>query len=382
MSENIFGVGIIGFGFIGKVHAYSYMNIPLFYDPAPLKTRLVGVCTSRTETAEKAKQLLGFDFCTSDYRELIDRPDIDIINICSPNFLHKDQLIAAIKANKYIYCDKPLTSSLTDAEEVLKVIEETGYFKTSQMTLQNRFFPATMRAKQLVEEGFLGEVNSFRACYLHSGNLDRTKPINWKIDKARNGGGALFDLGSHILDLLIHLIGRPVEIFAETNIVVKKRPSESDPEKLVDVEADDLTMMMLKMKNGALGTVEASKVAFGTNDELRFEIHGDKGAIRFNLMEPNWLEVYDSRDPSGPIGGTRGFKRIECIQRYPKPGGGFPGPKFSVGWIRSHMACLHNFLDTVAENKPVLPSLKDGIDLQRIMVHAYESAETRRWVKC
>ena len=380
MTEKVYGVGIIGYGFIGKVHTYGYTNIPLFYDPSPLKTKLMGVCTSRIETAEKAKQQVGFEFCTTDFHELVQHPDIDIINICSPNFLHKDQLIAAIKADKFIYCDKPVTSSYSDAEQVLRVIEQTGYSKTAQTTLQNRFFPATMRARQLVDEGFPGKINSFRACYLHSGNLDRNKPMSWKIDRAKNGGGVLFDLGSHILDLLFHLMGEPQEIFAETSIVVKQRPGETDPAKLVDVESDDLALMMLKMKNGAIGTVEASKVAMGVNDELRFEIHGDKGAMRFNLMEPNWLEVYDNRDDADPIGGMRGFRRIECVQRYPKPAAAFPGPKFSVGWIRSHMACLHNFLVGVARNKAVSPSLSEGIQLQKIMQTAYQSAEKRQWL--
>jgi len=174
-------------------------------------------------------------------------------------------------------------------------------------------------------------------------------------------------------------MGEPAEVVAETGIVVKQRPAESDPSKLVDVESDDLALMMLKMKTGAIGTIEASKVAIGANDELRFEIHGDKGAVRFNLMEPNWLDVYDGREEENPIGGRRGFKRIDCVQKYPKPAAAFPGPKFTIGWIRGHMACLHNFLIGVAENRPVSPSLGDGIRLQKIMQIAYSSAEKRQW---
>jgi predicted dehydrogenase len=134
------------------------------------------------------------------------------------------------------------------------------------------------------------------------------------------------------------------------------------------------------MKNGAVGTIEASKVATGMNDELRFEIHGEKGAMRFNLMEPNWLEVYDTRDAGSPAGGMRGFKKIETVQRYPSPGG-FPGPKFSVGWLRAHVACLYNFLDCVAKGKKAEPSLLHGARLQFIMEKAYESYRKRQWVK-
>jgi len=134
------------------------------------------------------------------------------------------------------------------------------------------------------------------------------------------------------------------------------------------------------MKNGALGTLEASRVATGANDELRIEIHGDQGALRFNLMDPNYLEAYDMRDSGDPIGGTRGFKKIETVQRYPKPAG-FPGPKFAIGWTRYHMASLHSFLTNIVEDRPCSPGLEDGIRVQEAMEAAYRSAELGGWVE-
>lgn len=148
----------------------------------------------------------------------------------------------------------------------------------------------------------------------------------------------------------------------------------------VNIEADDVAFMIAKMKNGCTGTIEASKVATGVNDELRFEIHGDKGAIRFNLMDPNWLEFYDNTLPEVPLGGTKGYMRIECVQRFKKPGGDFPSSKFSIGWIRSHVHSLYNFLSCVYEKRQASPSFKEGAYIQYVMEKAYESDTKNIWI--
>jgi len=371
-------VGLIGFGFIGKVHAYGYVNLPLFYDPPPVEAKLAGVCTSRPETAERAKALLGFDFCTTDFRRITENPAIDVVHICTPNACHRDELLSAIRHGKHIYCDKPLAASAEEADEIVSAL--SGYRGVNQMTLQNRFFPATLRAKELMSEGFVGDVLSFRACYLHAGSADPKAPLKWKLDKELAGGGVLYDLGSHVLDLVRHLVGEFDEVFCDTKIAFPDRPSAEDPSKRVRVESEDLALMMIRTRGGALGTVEATKIATGSQDELRFEIHGTKGALRFNGMEANYLEAYDATASGGPTGGRQGWQRIDTGQRYPKPAG-FPGPKFTIGWIRSHMACLHNFLVGVAEGKPVQPDLREGARLQHIMDAGYESAKRRAWVK-
>jgi len=371
-------VGFVGFGFIGKVHAYCHMNLPLFYDPPPLPTTLLGVCTSRPETARRAKERFGFALATDDYRDITENPDIDIVHITSPNSFHRDQLLSAMAAGKHIYCEKPLTVSLDEAREVERAL--LSYRGTHQMCLQNRFFPATMRAKQLVEEGLLGQLLSFRACYLHSGSADPHAPLKWKLDRAL-GGGVLLDLGSHVIDLVRHLCGEFEEVLMESTIAYAERPSVSDPGRKVPVEAEDLAVLLVRTISGALGTIEASKIATGTEDELRIEVHGSDGALRFNSMQPNYLELYERTDPEEPIGGTRGWRAIATVQRYPKPAD-FPGPKFSVGWIRTHLACLHSFLAAVASGRRAEPGLEVGIRTQEIMAAAQRSCESRRWEHC
>lgn len=369
-------VGILGFGFIGKVHAYAYRNIALYYDPAPIETQLVGVCTSRRETADKALSLLGFDFATTDWREITENPNIDIVNICTPNSLHIEPLLSAIAYGKQIYCDKPLTAS---ADEALKVVAALhGFRGVHQMTFNYRFVPATLRAKQLVEAGFLGEPLTFRAAYLHSGSADPNAPAKWKLFR-KWGGGAIHDIGSHVLDLLRHFLGEFGEIFCATKIAFADRPSLEDRTKRVPVDTEDHAVMLVRTRFGALGVVEASKLATGAEDELRFEIHGTRGAIRFNLMDPNWLEAYDATLPDQPLGGDRGWKRLATVHRYPSPGG-WPGPKFAVGWMRSHVACLHNFLSAIANGTKAEPGLETGARIQEIMDAAHQSDRTRRWI--
>ena len=147
------------------------------------------------------------------------------------------------------------------------------------------------------------------------------------------------------------------------------------------VDAEDCVMMLVKTKSGAIGTIEATKIATGAEDEMRIEIHGSKGALRFNGMDAHHLEAYDTRATDKPIGGVRGWTRIDTGQRYPAPEGGFPGPKFGIGWLRGHAACLNNFLQCVAAGKPASPGLDQGIYIQQLMDCAQRSAREQRWVE-
>jgi predicted dehydrogenase len=369
------GVGIIGFGFIGKVHTYGYRNIPLFYDPMPVRTKLVGVADVAPGRAQQAALDNGFEFGTDDWRELIDRDDIHIIDICSPNSQHLEQILAALAAGKHVYCEKPLVVGDEEARKVAAALD--SYRGTGQMTFQYRFFPATLRAKQLIDEGFLGNVISFRAGFLHSGSVDASKPMGWKQMKSECGG-VLQDLGSHIIDLMEHLVGPFDRISAQTNILYPFRPNSKG--EMIPVEADDHALMMMRLPNGAMGTIEASKIATGAEDELFFEIHGDQGALRYRQMDTNYLEAYDMRESEHPIGGQRGWRKIATVNRYEKPASGFPTPKFSVGWMRAHMHCQYTFLNAIATGQPAEPSLQWGLHLREILSVAEVSAETGQWM--
>ncbi len=371
------GVGIIGFGFMGKTHTYGYRTIPLYYDRLPFRIRLVGVCDASREVAETAKETLGFEFATTDPEAILARDDVQVVDVCTPNVFHKDAVLKALAAGKHVYCDKPLAATAAEAREIVSALE--GSRSVTQMALQYRFFPVTMRARELIDEGRIGTPLSFRIQYLHSGSVDATKPIGWKQDRKMGGGGVLFDLGSHALDLAYFLLGEFADVQARTRILYPQRPDRTG--KWVDVDADDLAIVVATMRSGAVGTIEASKIATGANDEMRVELHGDRGALRFDLMEPNYLEFYDNTLPERPLGGMRGYTRIECCQRFDKPGGAFPSSKFSIGWIRAHVHSLYSFLACVDADRPASPSFRDGAYIQEVMERAYESDATSQRVR-
>ncbi len=368
-----YNVGIVGFGFIGKVHAYGHMNIPLYYDQNEFKSRITHVCTSRMETAQKGAAQVGAEHAVTDFREITENPDIDIVDICTPNDRHFEAVMSAIKNNKHIYCDKPLTATLSEAIEIGKALQ--NYTGIAQMTLQNRFFPSTLRAKQMIEAGLIGDILEFRGAYLHSGSADPKAPLKWKLE-----AGTVADLGSHIIDLMNWLIGPFDSVSAATHIAYPMRPAADDPAKSLPVTAEDNMLATLRLPNGAFGHVSASKIATGVEDEVSFEIYGSKGALKLEAMNFDKLFYYDCSASAKPLGGVRGWTAIDCGQRYDKPAG-FPTPKAAIGWIRSHMHCLYTFLESVHTGKQLGPSMLEGVELQKMLEKVKESAANGMWVK-
>lgn len=370
------GVGMIGYGFMGKMHSYAYASLPFIYDPPPAEIRFAAVCAQSEKSRNLAVERAGYAFSTDDYRELVTRDDVDIVNVCTPNYLHREQVLAALEAGKHVYCDKPLAMNAAEAEQMANAANKAG--TTCQVTFHLRYSPAILRAKQLVDEGFLGDITAFRAAYLHAGYVDPNRPISWRTDKEKAGGGALVDLGSHVLDLLRHLMGDFVRVRAELRTIIKERPISVGSDEKAPVTVDDVALVELELPGGVIGTMEVSRVATGAQDDMRLEIHGAKGAVRFDLMDPNWLWVYDNTKPHAALGGNRGWQRIETIQNYPMPAS-LPGGRSPVGWMRFHIASIYEFVSRVADGRPGSPSFEDGLAVQRIMDAAIRSAETGDW---
>ncbi len=371
------GVGVIGYGFMGRTHTLAHKAIPFYYSPPPIDCRLVAVCEATPELAEAARSAGGFERAATDVQELIAAEDVDLVHICTPNSEHMAALRGAVAAGKHIYVDKPVTATLSEAEELEGLLG--GYRGKAQVALQYRFFPATLRARQLIDEGFLGPVTHFRAVYLHDGSVDPDKPVNWKSTAAA-GGGAIRDLGVHVLDLLWWLIGPFRRVHCVGRVWSPERPNADRPGEMMTIDVEEAAAMILRADDGAFGTVDVSKIATGTEDELRFEIHGRHGAMRFNLMQPNYLEVFDLRSGGGDYGGRRGWQQIAAVHRYPAPGGKFPGPKFTLDWFRSHVHGLQALLKAIAEDSRPSPSLAEGVHMQRVLEAVRESARRERWV--
>lgn len=370
-------IGLIGYGGIGRVHALAYRAIPFYYGLPAHTVKIVGVATTRAASAQKAAQEIGCEFWTADYRELLARGDIDVVDVTTPNHVHAEIVIAAAQAGKHIYCEKPLAITVAEGQRMVAAAAQAGV--KTQMTFNLRFFPAVARARQLIESGFLGNIFSFRGRYYRSSYIAADKPLSWRLRKDVSGGGALFDLGSHILDLIYYLLGDYSAVQATVDTLIKARPVAAGASETAPVDVDDIALMHVRMASGILGLIETSRMGTGFTNDLPVEIFGDKGAIRFNLADPAWLEVYDVRDAESPLGGMRGFRKIEAVGRY--PGAKSPDWTMAPGFERSHAECQYQFLKAIAEDRPAAPSLADGLHIQTVMEAAMRASAEERWVK-
>ena len=363
-------IGLLGFGFMGRTHAWCLDNLKYFYRDLPFTARVVGVATSRPETASAAARLLGTRVATE--AELIADPTVDVIDICTPNVYHYKTLCAAIAAGKHIYCEKPLCTTAEEADEVAALAAARGI--TAQVVFNNRFLPAVMRARELCEEGRLGRILSFRMEYLHASAADPNRPASWKQDKTVCGAGTLFDLGAHAVDLACLLCGEMASVKATSHIAFPHRRGRDG--SMIETNADEAFHLILKTKAGAVGSVEVSKLLVGTNDELSFAVYGERGALRFSLVEPNWLYFFDNTVAEAPLGGERGFTRIECCGRYPAPAGIFPSQKAPIGWLRGHLHSMYSFLSAVADGRPASPDFSEAAHVQRVLCAALRADDT------
>ncbi len=371
------GLGMIGYGGIGRVHAMGYRDIPFHYGLPADTFKIVGVATTRPETAQAAAQEIGCEVWTADYRELLARPDVQVIDCCAPNQRHAEIVLAAAQAGKHIYCEKPLAMNVTEGQRMVEAAAKAGV--KTQMTFNFRFFPAISRARQLIEAGFVGRVFSFRGRYYRASYIDPNKPLSWRLRRDVSGGGALFDLGAHVLDLIYYLLGDFGSVQATLETLIKERPLAAGSVEKGPVDVDDLALLHLRQADGTLGLVEISRMGTGATNDLQIEIFGDRGAIRFNAIDPSWLEVYDVRDPDQPLGGMRGFRKLEAVQRY--EGQKVPDWTMTPGFVRTHAECQYQFLKAVANDTSTSPTLADGLKVQAVMEAAIRSSSEGRWVE-
>ena len=364
MDKKEIRIGLLGFGAMGKTHAFAVANLPYFCGDIPFRATIHGVATRSLEKSKAVAKEFGFPVATDNEDDLILSPDIDVIDICTPNILHADTVRRALAAGKHIYCEKPLADTLSNAAEMARLAKESDRICT--VVFNNRHLSSVQRAKQLIDEGRIGRILSFDFRYLHNSCTDPNKKAGWKQTSAVCGeGGVLFDLGAHIIDLAVFLCGKFRKITGKSQIAFPERAGMDG--SLWKTDASEAFYMLAETEAGAHGTLTASKLTTGTNDDLGFAIYGTKGSLRFSLMDPNYLEFYDNTAPHEPYGGLGGFTRIECVGRYPAPAGAFPSPKAAQGWLRGHLMGMYSFLCSVYEGKQAAPSFEDGAYVQRIM---------------
>ena len=371
-------IGLVGAGFMGKTHLWSVRNLPFFYRTAELDctAEVAAVCASTPERGEGFAREYGIPRAVASPEELISDPEIDVIDICTPNPLHFEVARSAILAGKAVLCEKPLTVTFAEAEELVRLAEERSV--VCGTVFNNRFLAPVMRARQFIDEGKLGRILSFEFTYKHNSCIDPDRRVGWK-QTAEAGGGTWYDLGPHVLDLCHYLCGELSFVLGKSQIAY---PTHLKADGSVwETDADEAFYVICGTKEGAMGTVTVSKLTQGANDELSFSVNGERGSLSFSLMDPNFLNFYDATAVGAPMGGVRGYTRIECVGRYPSPASGFPAIKAPQGWLRGHIGCMASYLSAVANGVACSPSFADGAYVQRVLEAAVVSDRLGREVR-
>ena len=384
MSKTL-NVAMIGGGFMGKAHAMAYAAMPMFFWPAPaLPVRKVVVDVTQ-ELAEDARDRFGFEEASTDWLSVVQRDDIDIVDICTPNNMHAEMAIAAAKAGKHILCEKPLSNTLEDAERMTAAVREAGVI--SMAAFNYRRTPAIALAKKLITDGKIGEIRNFRGTYLQDWSADPDGPLSWRFQKSVAGSGALGDIGTHVIDLAHHLVGSIASTLAIAKTYIADRPIQESgfdalgaSEKMSDaprapVDVDDEVSALLRFENGAIGSLEASRNAYGRNNFITLEIHGTKGSIHFNYERRDELQVMFADDPAD----TRGFRTIYTGPAHPYGEGLWPIPALGIGYSETKIVECFDLISAIAENQQPSPNFDEALRVEKVAHTIARSAESDRW---
>jgi len=380
-------IAMIGGGFMGKAHAMAYASMPMFFWPAPAIPHRKVVVDVTDELAETARQRFGFDEASSDWRSVIARPDIDVIDICTPNNVHAEIAIAAAKAGKHIICEKPLARGGEEAKTMLDAVEKAGVIH--MVAFNYRRTPAVALAKKYIDEGRIGKILNFRGTYLQDWSADPDGPLSWRFQKNIAGSGTIGDIGTHVVDLAHYLVGPIAAVSALTPTYVKTRPLQaggidklgaseknaSAPRGEVDV--DDEVVSMLKFENGAIGSLEATRNGYGRNNFITLEIHGTKGSILFNYERRDELQVMFADDPAD----ARGFRTVYTGPAHPYGEGLWPIPALGIGYSETKIIECHDFFKAIAEGQQPSPNFADGYLTELVADALIQSGETEQWVQ-
>jgi predicted dehydrogenase len=366
-------VALIGYKFMGRAHSNAYRQVVPFMSPA-LEPRMKVLCGRDPEAVRQAASELGWEETSTDWREVVERPDIDLVDVSTPGDSHAEIAIAAARAGKAVLCEKPLANTLEDAEAMLAAVREAGVV---HMVCHNyRRAPAVVLAKRMLEAGDLGEIRHYRGTYLQDWVLDPEMPLLWRFDKELAGSGALGDIASHSIDLARFLVGEIVELSGELETFIKERPLLDDPSRRGPVTVDDAAAAVVRFENGALGTIEATRLAPGRKNYNRFEINGSRGSLAFDLERMNELEVYLESDPPA----SRGFRRILATEpgHHPYVESWWP-PGHIIGYEHTFVHTVYELLQAMHGGGSPWPSFVDGVRNQKVLDAWERSAASRRW---
>ena len=369
-------IGLIGYGFMGRAHSNAYLKVNRFFD-LEYQPVLKAVCARSADKVKAFADNWGWESVETDWRKLVERDDIDAIDIGSPNNTHRDIVLAAAKAGKMILCEKPLAMNAAEGLEMTEAVEKAGV--PNMVWFNYRRVPAITLAKQFMDEGRLGRVFHYRAKYLQDWTISPDLPQGgaalWRLDADVAGSGVTGDLLAHSIDTAIWLIGGVDKVCAMTETFIKERALQDDPGTVKSVTIDDACAFLARFKNGALATFESTRYARGRKNQNTFEVNGELGSLYFDLEDAHQLQYFDHRNDSQ----SRGWRTILVTDSDHPYMGHWWVPGCVIGYEHTFINALADFLGGLASGVPVRPNFRDALETQYVCDAVLDSAKTETW---
>lgn len=377
------GVGLVGYKFMGRAHSNAYRQVSRYFDVDP-KPRMVAISGRNEAAVQEAAGQLGWEGYETDYNQLVSRDDIQLVDVSTPGFNHHEIVIAALEAGKHVICEKPLANTLEEAQDMLSAARKAGTI--NMINFNYRRVPAVQLAKKLVDEGRLGEIRHFRARYLQDWIMDPEFPLAWRLKKELAGSGALGDIGAHITDLAMYLVGPIREVVGSMETYIKERPIEVEStggsgltaqsgQEMGEVTVDDATSFLARFESGVMGTFDATRLAGGRRNQNTFEINGSKGSVSFDLERMNELQVYFADDEEG----LQGFRTINVTEPvHPYMEAWWPAGHI-IGWEHTFVHVVRDLMEGIATGQNPQPDFETGFRNQAVLDAVIRSAESGRW---
>ena len=377
------GVGLVGYKFMGRAHSSAYRQVRHFFpvDPVP---RMRVLCGRGASAVASAAAALGWDEHTTDYRQLVERDDIGLVDVASSGDTHREITVAALAAGKHVLCEKPLANTLDEAGEMVQAARRAG--TVAMVCFNYRRAPAVQLAKRLVQQGRIGRIRHWRAVYLQDWLVDPSSPMTWRLRRESAGSGALGDLGSHLVDLAHFLVGPIAEVTGLAETFIAERPREAPADAVAGrvappgtdrVTVDDSVAFLARFEGGATGTFEATRLAPGRKAYEAFEINGSRGSLAFDLHRMNELRVCFADDPPD----VSGFRTVLVTEpEHPYVGAWWP-PGHIVGYEHTFVHTVKDLLDGIGAGASPAPGFGDGYRCQAVLDAVERSTVTRGWVR-
>jgi len=382
MSKNTVSVGLVGYKFMGRAHSNAYRKAGMFFDMTA-GIRMKALCGREEAWVKESAEKFGWEGCETSWEKLVERPDIDVIDITAPSNFHKDIAIAAMRHKKHVFCEKPLALNSVDAREMLAAAEENGI--VHQIGFNYRYAPAVLLAKKLIDEGKIGKVFHFRGNYLQDFIIDPSFPLVWRLDKKVAGSGSLGDLGAHVIDLARFLVGDIERVTGMCRTFIKERPlvekmiglsgKADENARMGEVTVDDGASFLAEFKNGAMGVFEATRFAAGHKNALCFEINGSEGSLKFELERMNELQYFSRNDAPG----EQGFRTIGVTEDMHPYLGHWWLAGYIIGYEHTFVHEIYEFIEAIANGRRATPDFYDGLKCCQVLDAVEKSSETGAW---